>query len=558
MPFLYFPWPLENNIEVKVFPNETPIQVPEINDTAIQITSIDHNYPADGSNETSFSYQQVFTIIYLLGCIVSLLIVMIGFSKIIIHLAQAKIYKKENYKIALINAEIAPMSFGKYIIISKKDYRENRTEIIVHELAHINYKHTIDLLLLEFIKIVHWFNPMVYALIRDLKQIQEYQVDRKVINSSIDSKAYQLLMIKKCVGTERYALANSFNHCQIKNRIVMMNNQNTKKSKSWKVAIFLPAAALMLMAFGSKQIDVPIENSIVEQSTNVQYQNEWKEKEASFNETNATNVEIDDEIIRISILRNALELNGKVISGNEFATSLKSLVNGKTKTLVGYKDIELEVYQASGYDKGLMKIVNNACKDLEIVRYKIIIEAAPGIVPSNINRKIVDIKIDETQLSVNNKSTNLNNLVSDLNALKKGHDGLEIWILIPINSSKELKTKVETILKNEKDRLSIGKIRYVTEDKPGANKSTSSAKTRNTNILSLHIDGENIQLNNKPVLLDNLAAEIKKEYPKINPRLIASLKVLSGTTKMETITTIKQALRDAKISHINYSSDIKG
>jgi len=61
-----------------------------------------------------------------------------------------------------------------------------------------------------------------------------------------------LLLIQKCVGYQSFALANSFNHCQIKKRITMMNKLKTSKAWCWKVAIFLPLLALMLMAFGKR------------------------------------------------------------------------------------------------------------------------------------------------------------------------------------------------------------------------------------------------------------------------------------------------------------------
>lgn len=82
-------------------------------------------------------------------------------------------------------------------------------------MAHIKFRHTCDLLLVELVKLFHWFNPFVYKLRNDLKEIQEFQVDKHLLNTGIDSHKYQLLLIKKCVGTERYTLANSFNHCQM-------------------------------------------------------------------------------------------------------------------------------------------------------------------------------------------------------------------------------------------------------------------------------------------------------------------------------------------------------
>ena len=122
--------------------------------------------------------------------------------------------------------------------------------ILAHEQAHIRLNHFFDLMLLELIKTIHWFNPVVYALIGDLKEIHEFQADQHTLNKGIDATQYQKLIIQKGVGSLRFALANSFNHCQIKKRITMMNKSKNSKAWRWKVATFLPLLALLLMAFG--------------------------------------------------------------------------------------------------------------------------------------------------------------------------------------------------------------------------------------------------------------------------------------------------------------------
>lgn len=98
---------------------------------------------------------------------------------------------------------------------------------------------------------------------RDLKDIHEFQADQCTLNSGIDSTKYQLLLIKRCVGQQSFALANSFNHCQIKKRITMMNKTKSSKAWGWKVAIFLPLLALLLMAFGKRGENVTHNSSLL-------------------------------------------------------------------------------------------------------------------------------------------------------------------------------------------------------------------------------------------------------------------------------------------------------
>jgi len=114
------------------------------------------------------------------------------------------------------NRAIAPFSWMKYIVISRKDLEENGREILIHETAHIRHRHSIDLLLADICIFFQWFNPGAWLLKQELQNIHEYEADETVINEGVNAKEYQLLLIKKAVGTRLYSMANSFNHSKLK------------------------------------------------------------------------------------------------------------------------------------------------------------------------------------------------------------------------------------------------------------------------------------------------------------------------------------------------------
>ncbi|WP_430974216.1 M56 family metallopeptidase [Sunxiuqinia rutila] len=182
----------------------------------------------------------------------------------------------------IIADDIPAFSFGRYILISQYDYETNSEAIITHERSHISLGHFYDLMLMELAKIIFWFNPLIYRLARDLKEIHEFQADHNTLHSGIDATQYQLLIIQKCVGHQKFALANSFNHCQIKNRITMMNKQKTSKAWRWKVATFLPLLALLLMAFGRTGENAPPEQILLSPevfSNSTDSVKQWTEKD---------------------------------------------------------------------------------------------------------------------------------------------------------------------------------------------------------------------------------------------------------------------------------------
>ena len=165
---------------------------------------------------------------------------------------------EEGNTIVIRGGEFAPYSFLHYIIISVSDYERLRKPILAHEQAHIRLGHSWDLLLLEAMKAVQWFNPFVYLLGRDLKAVHEYEADNAVLNQGIDAKTYQLLLVTKAVGNRLQTLGNNLSHHSLKKRIKMMHK---KTSNRWMMtkAVVLPALmALAVVAFAKpKAEEVP-------------------------------------------------------------------------------------------------------------------------------------------------------------------------------------------------------------------------------------------------------------------------------------------------------------
>lgn len=149
------------------------------------------------------------------------------------------------YTLYLVPLPVAPFSWHRYIVMSEADYRDHPQEILAHERAHIRNRHTLDLIFMETILLFQWFNPAAWLLKRELKALHEYEADESVIRQGIDATQYQLLLVKKAVG-KRFAMANSFNHSKIKNRITMMLKEKSNRFARLKPLLFIPLAAGIL------------------------------------------------------------------------------------------------------------------------------------------------------------------------------------------------------------------------------------------------------------------------------------------------------------------------
>lgn len=166
--------------------------------------------------------------------------------------------------------DLAPFSWMHYIVISERDLAENATPILLHEQTHIRYHHSWDLLLADICISLQWFNPAVWLFKQDLQNIHEYQADNAVIQQGIDAKTYQLLLIKKAVGTRLYSMANSFYHSTLKKRITMMIK---KKSNPWarmKYLYVLPLAAMAVAAFAHPETNMVANKISLDKVSNFQ------------------------------------------------------------------------------------------------------------------------------------------------------------------------------------------------------------------------------------------------------------------------------------------------
>ena len=162
--------------------------------------------------------------------------------------------RAEHVRLVVHDRDIAPFSWMRYIVLSRKDLEENGREILIHELAHIRNRHSWDLLLADLCIFVQWFNPAAWLLKQELQTLHEYEADETVLREGVDARKYQMLLIKKAVGTRLYSMANSFNHSKLKKRITMMLKEKSSPWARMKYLYVLPVAAITLTAFARPEI----------------------------------------------------------------------------------------------------------------------------------------------------------------------------------------------------------------------------------------------------------------------------------------------------------------
>ncbi|TCN63741.1 M56 family metallopeptidase [Acetobacteroides hydrogenigenes] len=153
--------------------------------------------------------------------------------------------------LVLMDEPTSPFSFLRFIFVSGKDYQHGviGPELLTHELTHVRQRHTIDVLLVELLQVVLWFNPLVYLYKRAIRTNHEYLADEHVIDHHLNVKHYQHLLLDTIFRKNTPSLVSNIGYSLTKKRLIMMTKKTSKgKMLTVKLAV-LPIVALTMFVF---------------------------------------------------------------------------------------------------------------------------------------------------------------------------------------------------------------------------------------------------------------------------------------------------------------------
>jgi hypothetical protein len=161
----------------------------------------------------------------------------------------------------LLREHMPPHTFFSYIFLNKEEL-ENKTipnEVILHEETHAKQYHSLDVLLIELLQVIFWFNPLLFLFKKKIKLNHEFLADSAVLNQKVPTKKYQntLLSYLSNDSMEKYQsikMAHAINYSSIKKRFTVMKKQTSKKSVVLRALLLLPLLALLLFSFSERKI----------------------------------------------------------------------------------------------------------------------------------------------------------------------------------------------------------------------------------------------------------------------------------------------------------------
>lgn len=205
-------------------------------------------------SESRVTVLQVLFWLYIAGVVLCLGRFLFGLFEMGRLLRRAPKEQVDGMHVIVVHGEFSPYSLGRYAVLSEEDYRDNLHEVVLHEKAHCGQGHIYDLVLVSVVEILFWFNPLLKLFRRELSELHEYQADRQVLAQGVDAADYQMLIIKKSVGAQKFKWATHLSNTyrQTKKRIVMMNRENGQNRSRWYALLLLPVVVVLLMSFGSR------------------------------------------------------------------------------------------------------------------------------------------------------------------------------------------------------------------------------------------------------------------------------------------------------------------
>lgn len=200
------------------------------------------------ASETSswqISLWQVLGLIYLIGVAIMGMLFLVKLIRLVALIVRSPKRKMDGYTAVYTHREQGSFSFFRYAFFPDENVSP---DIVRHEKSHIAHGHSWDILFVEIIKIIQWFNPFIYLYRRELQSLHEYAADHDVVATGIDKKNYMMLILQQCTAVDFSNMSNNFSLILTKKRIKMITRNERAKSLWWRLLATIPVLALLLIA----------------------------------------------------------------------------------------------------------------------------------------------------------------------------------------------------------------------------------------------------------------------------------------------------------------------
>ena len=214
---------------------------------AVPMVSVGNVQMEMATDEQPAQWQYVIPLLYIIGVVVVLSHTLLSVWRVLMLVRRSeRIPQADGTTLCVVPDEVPPFSFCSFIVMNRNDYNIGDSAILAHERGHIRQHHSCDVLLVDLLTALQWFNPAMWMLRADLRAIHEYEADGAVLSQGINARQYQYLLITKAASIGGYSIANGISHSTLKNRITMMLHKKSPRSRFLKLLALIPIVGIAL------------------------------------------------------------------------------------------------------------------------------------------------------------------------------------------------------------------------------------------------------------------------------------------------------------------------
>ena len=242
-------------------PAEIPTVVEDFNSATHEsgISNSIQQVPVITEPQKAFNWQQVLMLIYIIGVVLLVARMLISIWRLHRMMAHSELHPLIHGRwIAVCDKVQQPFSWWNTVFMNRKDFEEGATALLTHELGHIRLHHSADVVLVELLTALQWFNPAMWMLRADLRTIHEYEADQQVLSHGFNDIQYLQLLIRKAAVQSGYSLANGISNSALKKRVIMIMKPKSNHRQWLRFAYLLPIIAVSLAMSARIQKDVVV------------------------------------------------------------------------------------------------------------------------------------------------------------------------------------------------------------------------------------------------------------------------------------------------------------
>jgi len=346
----------------------------------------------------------------------------------------SKIIVYQNIKMVLLSEETLPYSFWNSIYINQNDFENGKIEqeLFTHEIVHVKQKHTLDVIFIEILKTLFWFNPIFIFYKKAIQLNHEFLADENVITAHNDIYLYQNLLLNKLNVSQPISLTSNLNFLSTKKRLIMMTKITSKTRALIMQSLAVLGLLTIFILFGFKPLPLSNKKTIIidaghggkDFGAHIGDQQEKKIVENIANKINLLNGKNEIEIILLRKDDSFIELSERVSKINKINPSLV---------------ISLHVSSSQNLDENGV----NAYVSKQNVFYEKSKENAKNLVDKISNEKLAKGKVKEADLFVL-KNSKCPALLIEIGYLSNENDRV---YLISENGQNEIANKIVEFIK---------------------------------------------------------------------------------------------------------------